>query len=156
MAHATRHRPATCWVEAAPFRAHVRHLCATTGLPWPVLAMRAGVSLALVDHLLHGREGRTPRRITRTCAARLLAVTQAGVSALAVEGVHADAATRLAGVLQRRGWSAAEVADAADVPPGVVQGLLDGVLPRVTVLDELRLRALVAASDRGLVLQAAA
>ena len=30
------------WVLAAPFRAHLRHLQAATGLPWAVLARAAG------------------------------------------------------------------------------------------------------------------
>ncbi|MGC3953993.1 MAG: hypothetical protein QM804_07045 [Propionicimonas sp.] len=40
------------WVLAAPFRAHLRHLQAATGLPWEVLAWAAGVSPRLVRHLV--------------------------------------------------------------------------------------------------------
>ncbi len=46
------------WVEAAPFRAHLTHLCAASGLTWPVVALHAGLTLRHADALLHGREGR--------------------------------------------------------------------------------------------------
>jgi hypothetical protein len=63
------------WVPAAPFRAHLRHLQAATGLPWEVLAWAAGVSPSLVRHLVLGNNGRHPRRISPLSARRLAELT---------------------------------------------------------------------------------
>ncbi|QLQ16600.1 MAG: hypothetical protein HZY73_14130 [Micropruina sp.] len=60
------------WVKAEPFRAHARLLLAGADLPWPGLAVATGLSLACLDHLLHGRFGRPVRRVSPYVAARLL------------------------------------------------------------------------------------
>ncbi|MDQ7991308.1 MAG: hypothetical protein AAGC63_01215 [Propionicimonas sp.] len=77
------------WVIAAPFRAHLRHLRDGTGLPWGVLARVAGVSPRLVHHLVLGRGGRYPRRITHESASRLIALDRNSLARLAVEWVPA-------------------------------------------------------------------
>ncbi|MCW5952219.1 MAG: hypothetical protein KIT69_08180 [Propionibacteriaceae bacterium] len=59
------------WVLAAPFRAHLHHLQSSTGLSWEVLAWAAGVSPALVRHLVFGNNGRFSRRISPLPARRL-------------------------------------------------------------------------------------
>lgn len=59
------------WVAAEPFRAHVRHLVAVSGLPWPAVAVAAGLSVTMLDHLLHGRRGRPLLRISPLVAAAL-------------------------------------------------------------------------------------
>lgn len=59
------------WVEAAPFRAHLRHLIDTTGQPLPVVAEMARISLPDARRLLHGRRGRPVRRISPQTASRL-------------------------------------------------------------------------------------
>jgi hypothetical protein len=82
------------WVLAAPFRAHLRHLQAATGLPWAVLARAAGVSPSLVHHLVHGRNGRHQRRISRDSARRLIAVDRARLAGLGLEWVPADRTRR--------------------------------------------------------------
>lgn len=81
--------PEPIWVSAAPFRAHVRHLQAATGLPWGVLARAAGVSPRLVQHLVFGRGGRHPARVTRESASRLIALDRSGLARLALESVPA-------------------------------------------------------------------
>ena len=63
------------WVLAAPFRAHLHHLRVSTGLPWEVLASAAGVSPALVRHLVFGNNGRFARRISPLTARRLAELT---------------------------------------------------------------------------------
>ena len=63
------------WVLAAPFRAHLRHLQTATGLPWDALARAAGVSPALVRHLVFGNNGRHLRRISPLTARRLAELT---------------------------------------------------------------------------------
>lgn len=65
------------WVLAAPFRAQLQHLHATSGLAWDMLAHAAGVSPTLVRHLVFGNQGRYPRRISPLTAKRLLRLTPA-------------------------------------------------------------------------------
>lgn len=65
------------WVLAAPFRAHLRHLQAATGLTWEALAQAADVSPSLVRHLALGDNGRYPRRISPLVARQLLELTPA-------------------------------------------------------------------------------
>jgi len=78
------------WVLAAPFRAHLRHLQAATGLPWGVLARAAGVSPSLVQHLVLGRNGRHQRRISRASARRLIALDRAALARLGLDWVPAN------------------------------------------------------------------
>ena len=78
------------WVLAAPFRAHLRQLHAMTGLPWPVLALAAGVSPALVRHLVLGHRGRQLRRLSPVSARRLLRLDAARLAELATEWVPAQ------------------------------------------------------------------
>lgn len=59
------------WVEAAPFRAHLRHLMEASGQPWQVVAKVARISLPDAHRLLHGRHGRPVRRISPQTASRL-------------------------------------------------------------------------------------
>ena len=63
------------WVDADPFRAHLAHVSLGSGLPWPVIALHAGVSVRLADVLLHGRDGRRVRRIAPRDAAGLLSTS---------------------------------------------------------------------------------
>lgn len=77
------------WVLAAPFRAHLHHLQASTGLSWEVLAWAAGVSPALVRHLVFGNNGRHPRRISPLTARRLVELTPGRLPEVAAAGVPA-------------------------------------------------------------------
>lgn len=77
------------WVLAAPFRAHLRQLQAGTGLPWAVLALAAGVSPALVRHLVHGNRGRKPHRLAPESARRLIGLDGAQLARLGTEWVPA-------------------------------------------------------------------
>lgn len=77
------------WVPAAPFRAHLRHLRATTGLPWETLALAAGVSPSLVRHLVFGNNGRYPRRISPLTARRLAELAPAKLPQVAAAGCAA-------------------------------------------------------------------
>jgi hypothetical protein len=82
------------WVLAAPFRAHLLRVHAETRLPLPALALQAGLPLALVDHLVHGRRGRRMHRIPPAAARRLLALGPATFDELAERRI--EAATTLA------------------------------------------------------------
>ncbi len=68
---ATRH---STWVDAAPFRAHVRHAVEAAAVPWPAVAVATGVSLPAVHALLVGRAGRPQTRIEPRLAGRLLRI----------------------------------------------------------------------------------
>lgn len=136
--------PTDDWVGAAPFRAHLRHVGEASGQPWQVLALLAGVSLSLADHLLHGRRGRPVRRITRASAARILSLTSEGARSLPTEWVPADRVHRLLEWLSARGWSPAEIAAAAGVDARVLSASTRHVPHEV----ELRVMVLVASLDR--------
>lgn len=146
----------TSWVHAAPFRAHLRHVAAVSGLPWPVLAVLAGVSTSLADHLLHGRNGRPVRRLARESAARLLELTPDVALTRAAGWVPPDRATRIARHLADRGWAAHEIADAGAVDHVVVRALLFGEPSLVPRIAEARLLVLVATLDRRALHEAAA
>jgi hypothetical protein len=91
------------WVEAAPFRAHVRHLCASAELPWEAVACQARVPAALVRHLLHGHQGRTLTKIAPRSAARLLAVTAHDLHELAFRTTQCQATSATLLALLRAG-----------------------------------------------------
>jgi hypothetical protein len=64
----------TQWVTAAPFRYHVRHLMAITGVPWQVIAVAADLPQQQVRTLLFGRDGHRRPRLSPYAARRLLAL----------------------------------------------------------------------------------
>ena len=68
--------PTVCpdWVDAEPFRAHVRDLICETGLSWRLVAAHAGVAPRAVRSLLHGRRGYTLHKL-HVSIARALTTT---------------------------------------------------------------------------------
>ena len=64
------------WVDAAPFRALLRHLMAAGGMTSGEIAALAGIPPRLADRLLFGRNGRALQRICPITAARLLLVSE--------------------------------------------------------------------------------
>lgn len=74
------------WVEATPFRAHLRHLLAA-GLSEPVIARMAGISSVAVVRLAHGREGRPVRRVPSDTGRRLLRITTTEARAVRIRPV---------------------------------------------------------------------
>lgn len=98
------------WVLAAPFRAHLRQVQAGSGLPWPVLALAAGVSPALVRHLVFGRQGRLPHRISPESARRLLRLDGQRLAELAGQSVPARATAERVRLLLAAGWEAGDLA----------------------------------------------
>lgn len=98
------------WVDAAPFRAHLRHLMAVGRLEAPEVAVVLGLSTRAVQHLLEGRSGRPVRRISPSTARRLLVVGADDVRGLRWHLAPADAPRRSWQRLRAGGWSAEEVA----------------------------------------------
>jgi hypothetical protein len=74
--------PCPDWVDAEPFRAHVRDLICETGLSWRLVAAHAGVAPRAVRSLLHGRRGYTLHRL-HVSIARALTTTS-------IESIAAD------------------------------------------------------------------
>ena len=60
------------WVDAAPFRAQLRYLMASTSLSAEEVAAAVGISARLAERLLHGRNGRPLRRVSPDTGRRLL------------------------------------------------------------------------------------
>lgn len=73
----TVHRNPGSWVDAAPFRAHLRHVMAVGDMSVEVVAELTGVPLRAAQHLLLGRAGRAVRRISADTGRRLLRLTSA-------------------------------------------------------------------------------
>jgi hypothetical protein len=70
------------WVEAGPFRAHLRHVMAVGDLTVAEVATLTGVSPRMATSLISGRGGRSVRRISPDSARALLRVTAADAKAL--------------------------------------------------------------------------
>lgn len=60
------------WVDAAPFRAQLRHLMSSTSRSAEEVAEAAGISARLAHRLLYGRNGRALRRISQESGRRLI------------------------------------------------------------------------------------
>lgn len=100
------------WVDAAPFRAHLKHLMAVGPLDGPEVAVVLGLPTRAVRHLLEGRAGRLPRRISPRTARLLLLVGADDVRALRWCLTPASTAETSWRRLRDAGWSAVEVASA--------------------------------------------
>lgn len=112
------------WVDATPFRAHLRFLMGVGSLTAADVATLAGMSATAAAHLLNGRDGRVVRRISPETARRLIAVTATDVRGLQWRLVPTDRARshlrRLralgrsdAQILRLTGLSAGELASVA-------------------------------------------
>jgi hypothetical protein len=119
-----RHEPSSPWVDAAPFRAHLRHLMSVGELDVPEVAVVLGLSTQAVRHLLDGRRtGRVPRRISPRTARRLLLVRTDDVRGLRWCLAPTGAARSALRRLRSEGWSAAEVAAGVGVGLGELGAL---------------------------------
>jgi hypothetical protein len=131
------------WVDAGPFRAHLRHLMAVGRLDAAEAAVVVGLSTRAVRHLLDGRAGRPPRRISPHTARRLLAVRTDDVRGLRWCVTPAAAARTALGRLLASGWSAGDVADAVGVGLAELEAL--AYLPRCNRMLAVRLVGLARA-----------
>ncbi|GAA3562207.1 hypothetical protein GCM10022197_17280 [Microlunatus spumicola] len=98
------------WVDARPFRAHLQHLMGVGRLDVPEVAVVLGLSTRAVRHLLEGRSGRVPRRISPPTARRLLLVRVDDVRELRWRVAPAAPARTSLDLLRAEGWSIADVA----------------------------------------------
>lgn len=130
------------WVLATPFRAHLRHLGRTTGVPWRALAIAAGVEPTLVRALLHGRGGRPLKRLHPEAARRLLELTPRSVDALRHRRVVAVEVPRRLRDLRSAGVGTEELASWLQLPRQEVLALLEGSSPCCTELTAVLTEAL--------------
>lgn len=135
------------WVTAAPFRAHLTHLCASTELPWSVIALHAGLPVGLVHHLLDTRPGRGVERIAPKFARQVLALKAQPLAELRSALVPAAAARHAAGCLLDRRWTTNTLAWRLHDSVVGMDALVAGQRSHVPALLELRLRALVATAE---------
>ena len=139
------------WVEAGPFRAHLRHLMAVGGLDEQEAATVTGLPARAVRHILHGRHGRPQRRISPDTARRLLRVSTTDVVALQWCLAPAQTARTAYEQLRAAGWSLLEVAGAARLPADQVRAMVEAEhCPRLLVVRLLsQARRLPGAEDDG-------
>ena len=125
------------WIDAAPFRAHVRHTITVAGLPWQSLAVVAGVPLPAVRSLLFGRSGRLPSRLEPRLATRLLAVDAAGLTALRHLWVGSTTTSEALWAVLGAGVDPLELAHWCRLSRDELAGLVDGEATRCSQLTEV-------------------
>lgn len=129
------------WVEAGPFRAHLRHLMAVGALDEHEVATVAGLSARAVGHILHGRAGRVQRRISPDTARRLLGVRTEDMAGLRWCLTPAGPARTAYRRLRASGWDETAVAARVRVPVAELTALADD--PRCSRLLTVRLVSLL-------------
>lgn len=114
------------WVDAAPFRAHVRHAIAVAGVPWPAFAVESGVPVTAVRTLLFGRSGRHQPRIEPRIAARLLCLGAHELTSLRRTQVVADDTAKRLEQLLIDGTPPLALAQWCAISPNELARLVDG------------------------------
>ena len=110
-------------MRAAPFRAHLWSVVGLTGVHWRVVALRAGVSPALVRHLLFGRDGRSVKRISHGSALRLSGLDHEDIMELHHRLVSAGPTVRRYERLRKQGHTASELAVVYQVDRAALESL---------------------------------
>jgi hypothetical protein len=141
----------TQWVAAAPFRYHVRHLIAATGVPWQIIAIAAELPQQQVRTLLYGRDGRRRPRLSPYAARRLLAVTREQLLAMRTQRAPASLVRGNIAALLEDDVSVAALATWLALDVGTVERLADGS-GTCTVVTGAMLR--LACVERGLLHEA--
>lgn len=141
--------PTSTWVDATPFRAHLRFLMAVGGLSAPDVAALCSISGVAAEHLLDGRGGRTLRRISPETARRLIAVSAHDVRGLRWRLVPASHARAQLALLREAGHDDLLIARAVGLTtPQLAE--LSGA-GHCSELVTVRLTALARAEDARLV-----
>lgn len=142
------------WVDAAPFRAHLRLLC-ETGLPWPVIALHAGLSVRHAHALLYGRRGRPVRRLPRPAACSLLQVTAEELHRLRRAPAPVEPTSHRLASLFEEGACPVRTARELRWTGARLEAVLEG-RAAVTWEEALRVRVLLETSDRSRIVAVAA
>lgn len=139
------------WVDAAPFRAHVRHLVAETGVAWRTIAVLADVPSQSVDHLLRGRQGRPVPRLHPLIAERLFHLTRDVLRDASARQVHAGRTEMLLQSLVGRGWMIRDIARRTRLPEPELSAIAAGQQAACSQLLAATVKAAAQALwDRGL------
>jgi hypothetical protein len=141
----------TQWVAAAPFRYHVQHLIAATGVPWQMVAIAAELPQQQLRTLLYGRDGRRRPRLSPYAARRLLAVTREQLSAMRIQRAPASLVRGNLAALLHDGVTIEALATWLDLDVGTVAKLADGA-GTCTVVTGAMVR--LACVERGLLREA--
>lgn len=126
------------WVDATPFRAHVRFLLAVGDISSSDLATLADISGRAIEHLLVGRSGRAMRRISTEMARRLITITADDVRGLPWRLVPTERARAQLVHLRRTGRTDSEIAELVGVSATALTDL-DGPAGHCSQLTTLRL-----------------
>lgn len=129
------------WINAAPFRAHLRHLMSTSGLPWQVIAELADVPPQSVRLLLSGRGGRPIRRIPTELGRRLYALTTGGVQAARYRQVSSAEALAQLQWLLANGRTISELSRRLNLPASTLRNLNSLRPPRCPEAVALQIQA---------------
>lgn len=115
----------SAWIDAAPFRAHLRRLLFDTTEHWRVVALACGVAPATVQHLLSGRNGSPARRIRSRDAVLLLMTDRARLRRLDATPVPAADSVRRIAALRALGQSPTWIAAQVHLGPAELGALSD-------------------------------
>ncbi len=133
------------WVRAEPFRAHLQHLIASTGLPWRVLARLARAEPHEVQRLLQGsRDGRIVRRVRMPLARRLFALKAESVEEARQNTVGSGPGVEALSRLVDAGWTVTELSGRLRLSAGLLRALLEG---RRAVCSQLVEAQILAAAE---------
>jgi hypothetical protein len=135
------------WLEAAPFRAHVRHVMAAEGIDAETVAVLAGVSVPVVRHLLHGRRGRAVRRISPLTARSLYRLTPELARMMRCCLIPVPVTRARLRRLQAAGHSEHLLAAVTGLSPVEIRNLLDASTTHCTQLTALRVAAAARAME---------
>nr|NLI51380.1 hypothetical protein [Propionibacterium sp.] len=135
------------WVSAAPFRAHLNHVCAGAGVHWAVVAVHAGLPLGVIGHLLDPRPDRRVQRISGRLARRLFAIDAGFLDALRTTTVAAEPSRRAARRLCSHSWSTDALAHRLHLSRAQLASLVSGNARHVPALVDLQVRALLALTE---------
>ena len=136
----------SAWIDAAPFRAHLRRLLFDSTEHWRVVALACGVAPATVRHLLTGRDGSPARRLRAKDAVLLLTTDRARLRFLRDTPVPAADSVRRIAALRALGRTPAWIAAQLRLQPAELVRLSDSSWCSALV----ELRAACACSTAGL------
>jgi hypothetical protein len=129
------------WVEAAPFRAHVRRLITEHGVSWRTIAVLVEVPPTAVEHLLRGHRGRFAARMHPLIARRLYQLTDAMIRQAQTELAPAAGTRTVLRLLIDDGWSIAALSARTNVPAGELEAIVTGRQTRCTRLTAATVKA---------------
>lgn len=154
------------WVDAAPFRAHVRQLIEEHGLTWRTIAVLADVPAPALAGLMRGRSGpmrgrsgpipsrssaipcrngRPVPRLHPLIAERLFHLTSETIAAASDRPAHAGLTRSLLERLQQRGWTLIEIIGRSGLSTTELEAVAAGRRAYCSQLTEATIKAVTQA-----------